>query len=124
MTPQKIIITDKKISHSQLKSLCDQWFGEMAKVVVDIERRVIGIGGELHADAEALLIQDGSNQKNIWGANYYPKFGPKDRIEYTALINVRPRQNNPSMEIIDDRIKIKLKEVIETLVMGPDEKLV
>jgi len=124
MTNQKIIITNKKIPLHQIKSLCEQWFGEMVKVVVDIERRVIGIGGELHADAEELLIQDGSNQKNIWGANLYPKFVPKDRIEYTALINVRPRQNNPSMEIIDDRIKIKLKEVIETLVMGPDEKLV
>ena len=124
MTNQKIVVTDKKISHGQLKSLCEQGFGEMVKVVVDIERRVIGIGGELHGDAEALLIQDGSNQKNIWGANLYPKFGPKDRIEYTALINVRPRQNNPSMEIIDDKIKIKVKEVVEALVMGSDERLI
>ena len=124
MSQQNIIITDKKITKEQLKRLCKQWFEDMVKVVVDIDKEVVGIGGELHADAETLLIENGSHSQNIWGANFYPWHTPADRIEYTALINIRPNQNNPSMEILDNDIKIKVKEIIEKNILGPDEELV
>lgn len=124
MDSQQIILTDQKISKKQLKKLCELWFEDMVKVVVDINREIVGIGGELHADAEALLIEKGSNSKDIWGANFYPWHKAADRIEYTALINIRPNQNNPSMEILDNDIKTKVKEVIEKNILGPDEELV
>ena len=94
----------------------------MVKMVVDIEKGIMGLGGDLHADAEALLIQNGSLQENIWGANLYPDLDSKNRIEYTALINIRPSQNNPSMEILDDQVKKKVKAIIERLVLGFDEE--
>ncbi len=87
----------------------------MVKVVVDVEREMAAIGGELHADAEALLIEDGSKSKNIWGANLYPWHPPQDRIEFTALINIRPSHNNPSMEILDEAIKAKVGQIIEKI---------
>ena len=121
---QNIIITDKRITKEQLNALCKQWFEDMVKVVVDVEREMVAIGGELHADAEALLIEKGSNSKNIWGANFYPWHTPEDRIEFTALINICPNQNNPSMEILDNDIKTQLKEIIEKNILGPDEELV
>jgi hypothetical protein len=120
----EILITNKKISTSQLKAQCDRWFGDMVKLVVDVEKKVIAIGGELHADAETLLLEQGSVQKNLWGANFYPWNPPGERISFTALINIRPHQDNPSFEILNEAIKQKMKTIIENLVFSPDEELV
>lgn len=124
MSQQDIIITNKKIQSDQLKLLCERWFGDMVKVVVDIEREWIGVGGELHADAEELLIENGSRSADIWGVNLYPWHKHEHRIEYTALINIRPWQDNPSMEIQNDAIRKKVMEIVESLVLGSDEELV
>ncbi|MFH1943728.1 MAG: DUF5674 family protein [bacterium] len=123
MSPKNdILITDRKVSMDRVKTLCERWFGDMVKMVVDIEKGIMGLGGDLHADAEALLIQNGSLQENIWGVNLYPDLDSKNRIEFTALINIRPAQNNPSMEILDDLVKKKVKAIIERLVLGFDEE--
>lgn len=120
----KIIITDKKISPAILKELCEQGFGDMVKLVVDVEKEIIAIGGELHADAETLLLEQDSDQKNLWGANFYPWNPPGERISFTALINIRPHQDNPSFEILNEAIKQKMKTIIEKLVLSHDEELV
>ena len=119
-----MISTDKKISTSILKELCEQGFGDMVKLVVDVQRNAIAIGGEIHADAETLLLEQGSELKNLWGANFYPWNSPEERISFFALINIRPQQDNPSLEILDDAIKGKVRKIIETLVLSPDEELV
>jgi hypothetical protein len=96
----------KKIKkfRSQLKiirtvvSLSDIWvtresaFEDMIKIVVDVENEIIAMDAELHADLEQLLMENGSRQEVLWGANIYPDKGKNspDFIEYTALINVRP----------------------------------
>ena len=120
----KITTTTTKISKSHLKEQCECWFGDMVKLVIDVEKEIIGIGGELHADAEALLLKQGSKQQNLWGANFYPAHSPGERIHYTALINIRPHQDNPSLEILNESIKIKIKNLIEKLILNPDEELV
>ena len=89
-----IVLISSRIDSAQLRRLVGAYFTDMVKYVVDVERRVIGIGGELHADAEQFLLDDGSRQEDLWGANYYPGEGPEDCIEYTALINIRPAQGN------------------------------
>jgi len=119
-----IRILAKKISKLHLKEQCERWFGDMVKLVIDVEKEIIAIGGELHADAEALLLEQGSNQTDLWGANFYPWHSPNKRIHYTALINIRPHQNNPSMEILDEAIQKKVTELIEEILLSPDEKLV
>jgi hypothetical protein len=124
MSQPNIIITNKKIQSDQLKLLCQRWFGDMVKIVVDIERKWIGVGGELHPDAEELLIENGSRSADIWGVNLYPWHIPKHRIEYTALINIRPWQENPSLEIQKNAIRRTVLEIVESLVLGPDEELV
>lgn len=90
-------------------------FRDMIKIVVDIEREIIGFGGVLHADAEALLLQDGSKQENLWGANIFPSKTGDEHIEYTSLINIRPRQNR-SQEIQDEEIRKKIAEIINKLI--------
>lgn len=68
------------------------------KLAVDIDRAILAGGGELHADCEAVLLEDGSRQENIWGASWNPL---TQEVFYESLINIRPRQNNRSMEILD-----------------------
>lgn len=88
---------------------------EFAKVVVDTARRVLVLGVELHADGEQLLLDDGSQQENLWGANIYPKKSGDAQIEYISLINVRPRQGNRGMEIQDAGIRQAMASVIRSL---------
>ena len=95
----------------------------MVKFVVDIEKKILAVGGEMHADAEALLLQEGSKQSHLWGGNIYPSNEPDSRIEYTSFINIRPMDDNTSMEIMDEHIKNSVKELVEALVLSPDEKL-
>ena len=120
----QILITNTKISRTKLKELCELWFEDMIKIVVDVRMEWIGMGGELHADAEEKLLNHGSKQEDIWGVNFYPWHDPNERIEYTAMINIRPNQDNTSMEIQEVNIRNKIKDIIETLVLSPDEKMV
>lgn len=71
----------------------------MVKYVVDVRRGFAAVGGELHADAEALLLENGSRQADLWGANYYPGLGEEQCIEYTSLINISPARGNRGMEM-------------------------
>ncbi|OFZ18302.1 MAG: hypothetical protein A2Z20_11670 [Bdellovibrionales bacterium RBG_16_40_8] len=119
-----MFIVSDKIDKTILRDLCDAWFGQMVKIVVDIEREIIALGGQLHADAEYLLIQHGSRQVDVWGANYYPFNAPAKRIEYTALINIRPHQENPAMEIASGTIKKRVESIVKKLLLADDEELV
>ena len=115
MNCQQILITDQKISEAHLEKQSKMWFEDMVKVVVDDKKEKVAIGGELHADAQALLIEDGSKSKNIWGANLYPWHPPQERIELTALFNIRPNLDNPSMGILDKGIKVKVEQIIQKI---------
>lgn len=107
----EIIIVDQRIASPELARLMDLFFGDMVKVVVDVERRVVAVGGQLHADAEHLLLEAGSRQEDLWGANYYPGKAPDECIEYTALINIRPAQGNRSMEIADAALRERVRDI-------------
>ncbi len=120
--PAYIVILDRRIEPSELARLVRLFFEDMVKYVVDLERRVAAVGGELHADAEQLLLESGSRQSDLWGANYYPGRGPDDCIEYTSLINIRPSQGNRSMQIEDPVIRERLREITFAL-LGEGEPL-
>ena len=88
----------------------------MVKYVVDVERGVVAIGGELHADAEQVLLEQGSRQADLWGANYYPGRGREGCIEFTALINIRPARGNPGMEVEDRAIRERIRVLTFALI--------
>lgn len=71
---------DKPVAPAVLRELVARFFEDMVKLVADVERGVAAIGGELHADAEAVLLQDGSRQADLWGANYCPLACAKSRF--------------------------------------------
>ncbi|MBI4520224.1 MAG: hypothetical protein HY701_05265 [Gemmatimonadetes bacterium] len=88
----------------------------MVKVVVDVHRRVMAIGGELHSDEEALLLDDGSRQADLWGVNLYPGESPPQWIEYDSMINVRPTQGNRSRGVDDSSLRETIRGIVESLV--------
>lgn len=96
------------------KSAADS-FGDMVKAVVDIGHGVLALGGELHADAEALLLDDGSRQDDLWGINLYPDKPRQEWIEYSSLINVRPAVGNRSLVIQDAGVQEKIRTVVDRL---------
>lgn len=57
------------IPRARLKALAEAGFGDMIKAVVDCRRRIMVVGGELHADEEQWLLDDGSSQPELWGIN-------------------------------------------------------
>lgn len=114
--PAIVVVRDQPVDAAQLRDLVERFFGDMVKLVVDIERQVVAVGGELHADAEALLLEDGSKQTDLWGANYYPGLGAEDCIQYTALINIRPAQDNRAMEVQDPDIRRTMRDIVHRLV--------
>jgi hypothetical protein len=82
------------------------------KVVVDIRREVLAGGGELHADCEAALLEDGSQQTDLWGADWYPT---TKSVSFVSFINIRPRQSNRSMEIQDPTIRKRVEAIVRRL---------
>ena len=112
----KIEIIQKKINQKELVELAKLNHGDMIKGVVDLQKKILALGGELHADGEDLLLREGSRQEDLWGFNIYVDQPRENRIKYTSFINIRPRQKNMSMEIADPHLKQKIKEVVDLLV--------
>jgi hypothetical protein len=101
------------LTKKEVDDLAKEFFGDMIKLVIDIEDGSLAAGCSLHADAEQLLLKHGSKQENIWGANYFPYRKKGEKIEYTALINIRPRKGNRSQFIQDEDIRRKVGNIIK-----------
>jgi hypothetical protein len=117
-----IVVVSAPIDAGELKRLAELFFVDMVKLVIDVERKLVAVGGELHADAEAILLETGSRQNDLWGANYYPGLGADQCLEYTALMNIRPAQGNRSMEVQDPATRERMAALVRALV-GTGEPL-
>ncbi|MBM3707378.1 MAG: hypothetical protein FJW69_03400 [Actinobacteria bacterium] len=109
-------IIAEKIPISRLQDMAANMFGNLVKAVIDIKKEIIAIDGELHSDEEALLLEAGSNQRDLWGINIYPELPAEDRIEFDSMINLRPSQNNRTRGIDDPKIKSKVIEIVNKLI--------
>lgn len=89
--------------------------GFYIKLAVDIRLNVLAGGGELHADCEAVLLEEGSRQADLWGASWNPL---TQEVFYESLINIRPRQNNRSMEILDPVVREQVARITQELLGG------
>jgi hypothetical protein len=88
---------------------------DYVKLAVDVEQGVAAGGGALHADCEAVLLANGSLQENIWGADWIPQVR---EVRYESFINIRPRQNNPAMTILDPALRARVEAVVRKLFEG------
>lgn len=112
----EIKIVKDNISLAELAEMAQAGFLDFVKGVVDLERQTIAFGGDMHADEEKVLLEDGSNQKNLWGFNIYPAKPREQMLEYTSLINIRPRQGNRKMEIESGEIRNKVNDIVNKIV--------
>ncbi|MFH1171557.1 MAG: DUF5674 family protein [bacterium] len=108
-------LIEKQITREQLRELAKERFGDMVKAVVDVEKKIMAVGGELHADEEALLIERGSAQKDLWGINLYPDLSDDQWIEYDSMINIRPSQGNRSRDVEDAAVQERIKAIVQLL---------
>jgi hypothetical protein len=112
-----IEIIKEKINREYLKKFLDRPFKEVVKFVVDVEKGLIALGGELHSDAQELLIEQGSDGQNLWGGSIFlSENGKKTIIEYSALINIKPSQKNFSMDIKTQNIREKIRSVLKKFI--------
>jgi len=98
----------------QIREMLEE-YEHMIKIVVDIRRRFLSGGGEMHADCESALLDDGSEQDGLWGANWYPA---EQRIEFESLINIRPRLGNRNILIQDENLRKQVDSVARELLGG------
>ncbi|MBI2070922.1 MAG: hypothetical protein HYT79_10025 [Elusimicrobia bacterium] len=112
-------IIREPISMAELAKMAETQFGDFVKAVVDVEQSMMAIGGELHADEETILLENGSQQNNLWGINIYPRKSKKEWIEFDSMINVRPSQSNRSRGVDDAGLRAKIEEIAEKLIRNP-----
>jgi hypothetical protein len=105
-------IIAERLGVDKLKLMASITFGSLVKAVVDVDRELLAVDAELHSDLEALLLENGSKQKNLWGINLYPEIEGEGFIEFDSIINIRPSRGNNSRSVEDKEIRRKIIEVV------------
>ena len=109
-------IIEKNISLGELDNMAKKTFGNLVKAVADVEKQIMAVDAELHADLEALLLEKGSKQKDLWGINIYPELEGEDFIEFDSMINLRPSQGNRSRGVEDAKIRSNIRTIVNKLI--------
>ena len=111
-----MIVLDGKISIGQLSALAENLYGDMIKAVADVRNNLLAVDAELHSDLERLLLENGSEQEDLWGFNIYPDMQGEDFIEFDSLINIRPRQNNRSCDVEDAEVRRQIVDIVDKFI--------
>jgi len=110
-------IITQQVRLDELERMAAAMFGTMVKAVVDIERELLAVDGELHSDLEALLIENGSKQQSLWGINLYPEMTGDDFVEFDSMINMRPSQGNRSRGVESAQLRKTIIEIVSKKVV-------
>jgi hypothetical protein len=105
-------IVTGSITFDELAQMAAGAFGDLVKAVIDVDREIVALDAELHSDLEALLLAEGSQQKHLWGVNFYPALQGDEGIEFDSLINMRPSQGNRSRGVEDEEIRRKIVMIV------------
>ncbi len=109
-------IIKEKTTIQYIKKMAEEGFGNFVKAVVDISQGIMAVGGELHADEEALLIKNGSKQSDLWGINIYPDIKDEEQIEFDSMINIRPAQGNRSRSVENPETRALITKIVSLLI--------
>ncbi len=112
----QIRVVENPITLDELRAIAKERFGDMVKAVVDLERKNMAIGGELHADEEAMLLDTGSKQEDLWGFNIYLDQPRESWLEFDSMINIRPSQGNRSLNVENPEIQKKIQDIVDSLI--------
>ncbi len=109
-------IVENKITIEELKEMMQKMFGNLVKAVVDVEKEIMAVDGELHADLEVLLSENGSRRESLWGINIYPEIEGDEQIEFDSMINLKPQLGNRTRGVEDAVIREKIIKIVDKLV--------
>jgi hypothetical protein len=107
-----ILIIREPATPEQISQMAEAFNGTMIKLAVDITRGILVGGGALYADCEQVLLEDGSQQPNIWGADWYPD---EQEVGFESLINIRPRQQNFGLEVQNPAVREQIEAITRRL---------
>ncbi|HEY4496006.1 MAG TPA: DUF5674 family protein [Candidatus Paceibacterota bacterium] len=114
-----IRIIKKPITRIELKKIAEERFGDLAKAVVDVEQKIMAVGGELHVDMETLLMEkENSLRKNTWGINLYPENFVEDFVEFDSMINLKPTLGNRTRNVENEKEREKIKTIVNNLIIN------
>lgn len=112
----KTATRQQPITLEDLRAMATRGFGDMVKAVVDIDRGLMVVDAEMHADQEAELLETGSVQENLWGINLYPDLPESDWLEYDSMINLRPSFGNRTRGVDDPGTREQIATLVKELV--------
>ena len=111
-----MLILNNPLSRAELKEYAANTFGDMIKCVADVDKGLLAIDADLHADLERLLLENGSQQTSLWGFNLYPDETDDGFIEFDSLINIRSWQGNPSREVLDQNTRDIIASIVDKFI--------
>ncbi|RME50717.1 MAG: hypothetical protein D6796_02395 [Caldilineae bacterium] len=107
-----LLLIEQPATPEQIHQMAEVFAGKMIKLAVDVKRGILAGGGVLHADCEQMLLEAGSQQEHIWGADWYPETA---QVGFESLINIRPRQQNFGLEIQDPTLRSQIEAIVRHL---------
>jgi len=107
-----ILVIREPSTTEQISQMEAAFAGTMIKLAIDVARGILAGGGALHADCEQALLEDGSRQEDVWGADWYPQ---TREVGFESLINIRPRQQNFGMEVQDPALREQIEAIVRFL---------
>ena len=110
------VTEESPVSLDDVRELAAQRFGDLVKAVVDLQRGIMLLDAELHADQEAELLAEGSAQRDLWGINLYPGVEGPDWLEFDSMINLRPSFGNRSRGVDDPATRETIAGLVARLV--------
>jgi hypothetical protein len=110
------VTASEPIAIDDLRALVPGRFRDFVKGVVDLRRRIVLLDADMHADQEAALLAEGSDQRDLWGINLYPQLEGTTWLEFDSLINIRPSFGNRSRGIDDAATREAVTALVESLV--------
>ena len=107
-------ILEKPITRQELINSSTNFIDENTiKSAVDIKREIMAVDSPMHYDCEQLLLENSSNQADIWGINLYlDEENIDNMVEFDSMINIRPAQDNHSRSVENPEIQAKIKSVV------------
>lgn len=112
-----IKVIKSPITKIELEEIAKGGFGDLVKAVVDINQKILALDGKLHTDEESLFLERRSKGKDLWGINLYPDKPESEWIEFDSIINLKPSQGNRSRGVENEEIRMKIKKIVEKLII-------
>jgi hypothetical protein len=104
------------VTAEELRRMAAERFGDMVKGVVDLQRGIVLLDADMHADQEAELLAEGSTRADLWGINLYPDLEGADWLEFDSMINLRPSFGNRSRGVEDPATREALADLVAKVI--------